>query len=221
MEFTGLDADAPAFFAELAADNTKEWWTANKERYERSVRAPFEALATALEPEFGPVKIFRPYRDVRFSADKTPYKAHIGMVSTAPVAHYLQLGRDALMLGGGIYDVPPRVIARFREIVVDPRLAGDLEATLEELGDAGFDVMRDDALKTAPRGYPVDHPRIDLLRLRHLAVGRREQPAHWMWRPDALDVIARHWRAVSTWCDWITENLGEELAESLGNRRGR
>ena len=74
-DFSGLDPDAVEFFRELRADNTKEWWTANKDRYERSVRGPFEALATALEPEFGAVKIFRPYRDVRFSADKSPYKA--------------------------------------------------------------------------------------------------------------------------------------------------
>ena len=72
----GIPADAVAFYAELEANNTKDWWTANKERYERSVREPFAALTDALADEFGEARIFRPYRDVRFSADKTPYKTN-------------------------------------------------------------------------------------------------------------------------------------------------
>jgi uncharacterized protein (DUF2461 family) len=81
MGFDGLDSDAVSFFAELRADNTKAWWAANKSRYDEVVRGPMEELGAELESEFGAVKIFRPYRDVRFSADKTPYKLHIGMVA--------------------------------------------------------------------------------------------------------------------------------------------
>ena len=73
MRFDGLNPDAPAFFDELAVNNTREWWQSQKSRFTDRVAAPFEALAAELEPEFGPVKIFRPYRDVRFSADKSPY----------------------------------------------------------------------------------------------------------------------------------------------------
>ena len=218
MDFSGLDPDAVEFFRDLRVDNTKEWWAANKDRYERSVRGPFEALATRLEPEFGAVKIFRPYRDVRFSADKSPYKLQIGMVSVAPIAHYLQLSEDALLIGGGIYDVPGVALARFREIVTDARLVGDLEAALDELRADGFDVMREDGLKTAPRGYPGDHPHVDLLRLKHLAVGRREPIADWMWQPDAFDVIAARWRRVSTWRAWLQENIGAEVAAAFAGR---
>lgn len=215
MEFQGLDPDAIAFYRELGAHNTKEWWTANKRRYDERVREPFEALAAALEPEFGGLKIFRPYRDVRFSTDKSPYKLHIGMVSTDTVAHYLQLSEEGLMLGGGSYDVPAPALARFRAIVDDSRLHGDLEATLEEVADSGFELMTADALRTAPRGYAADHPRIDLLRLKRLAVGLRLEPADWMWTPEAQARIAEHWRTVGVWCAWLRENLGTELT---GNR---
>jgi uncharacterized protein (TIGR02453 family) len=219
--FEGLDRDAVSFYAELRANNTKTWWTANKARYDTAVRGPFETLGAELEPEFGAVKIFRPYRDVRFSADKTPYKLHIGMVSQARVAHYLQLSEDGLMLGGGMYDVPPAVLARFREAVDDPRTAEDLDALLAELRSAGFELLRDDALKTAPRGYRAGHPRVQLLQLRRLAVGRREPPADWMWTPDAYDIIADDWRTVSTWCAWLTQTLGAELLETAQSpRRG-
>ncbi|BDZ65527.1 DUF2461 domain-containing protein [Agromyces mangrovi Wang et al. 2018] len=217
--FTGLDPDAPAFFTELAANNTKAWWAEHKARYEERVRGPFAALGEELAVEFGPVKIFRPYRDVRFSADKSPYKVQIGLVSRASVAHYLQLSADGLLVGGGSFEVPPKALARFREIVDDPKLAGDLEATLEETAADGFSPMRDDALRTAPRGYSVDHPRIELLRLKHLAIGRSEPPADWMWTPDALDIVRDQWRTVSIWCDWLRENLGAEIAAGAGRRR--
>ena len=82
----GIPADAVAFYAELEANNTKDWWTANKERYEQSVREPIAALTDALADEFGEARIFRPYRDVRFSADKTPYKTEQGAIASAPGA---------------------------------------------------------------------------------------------------------------------------------------
>lgn len=214
VSFTGFDPDALSFYAQLRADNSKEWWTANKARYDARVRGPFEALGEELAAEFGPTKIFRPYRDVRFSADKSPYKLHIGMVTQTPVAHYLQLGEDGILVGGGAYEVPPPAIARFREIVDDSRLVGDLEATLEEVAEEGFSLMTDDALRTAPRGFSVDHPHIDLLRLKRLAIGRSEAPAEWMWTPDALETIRAQWRTVSIWCDWMRENLGDLIPPS-------
>ncbi|GAA1470436.1 DUF2461 domain-containing protein [Microbacterium thalassium] len=213
MNFSGLNPDAPAFYAELRENNTKEWWTANKDRYERNVRAPFEAIGDELAGEFGPVKIFRPYRDVRFSADKSPYKLAIGMVTRSSPAHYLQLSEDGLMLGGGLYEATPAMLARFRAIVDDNRLVGDLEATLDEVGDAGFELMAGDALRTAPRGFSVDHPHIDLLRLKRLAVSRREPVAEWMWAPGALDDVRDRWRTVSIWCDWLSENLGDTVGD--------
>lgn len=209
MDFEGFDRDAPAFFRELELDNTKAWWTANHERYVSHVRGPFEALAAELEPEFGDLKIFRPYRDVRFSADKTSYKLHIGMVSRAPVAHYLQLSASGLLVGGGVYDVPPAALNRFREIVDHPRLSAELERVLAATAAEGFAPMGEGALRTAPRGYPIDHPRIELLRLRHLAIGRDEQLADWMWTPDAFDIISDAWRTVSLWRTWVSENLGD------------
>jgi uncharacterized protein (TIGR02453 family) len=211
MPFTGLRPDALDFFAELAAHNTKEWWLANRARYDESVRGPFEELGEALADEFGPVKIFRPFRDVRFSTDKTPYKVHIGMVTRETTAHYLQLGEGGLLIGGGVFDLPTPALARFRRLVDDPRTSGDVEATIEELDDAGFSLMTDGAVRTAPRGFSIDHPRIGLLRLTRLAISRAEPPAGWMWDAGAVDVISQRWRTVSVWNEWLAENLGEEL----------
>lgn len=208
-ETAGLDADAFAFYAELADNQTKEWWLANKQRYDERVKAPVERLVDALGGEFGPLKIFRPYKDVRFSADKRPYKDHLGLVTAddSAATYYLQLSQHGLMLAGGLYQPAREQLARFREIVDDNRLVGDLEATLEEVAESGFTIMMSDALATAPRGFSVDHPKIELLRLKRLAIAAEHAPAEWMTGPELVDRVRAAWRTVRVWSDWIAENL--------------
>lgn len=214
MTFTGFDPDAPAFYAELEQHNTKEWWLANKQRYDEAVRAPADALIEQLGAEFGPVKIFRPYRDVRFSADKRPYKDHLGLVTTPAdgTALYLQLSQTGLMLAGGYYRPATDQLKRFRAIVDDNRLVGDLEATIEEVGESGFEVFDEDALTTAPRGFTVDHPKIDLLRLRNLAIRRVHAVEPWMFGPESLDRVREGWRTIGIWNDWLVENVGPTVS---------
>ena len=208
-ETAGLDSDAFAFYAELADNQTKEWWLANKQRYDERVKAPVERLVDALGGEFGPLKIFRPYKDVRFSPDKRPYKDHLGLVTAGDSAatYYLQLSRHGLMLAGGRYQPAREQLARFREIVDDNRLVGDLEATLDEVSESGFTIMTTDALATAPRGFSVDHPKIALLRLKRLAIAAQHAPADWMSGPELVDRVRAGWRTVRVWNDWIAENL--------------
>ncbi len=215
MTFTGFPADAFAFYAELDhvqqgdPARAREWWRAHKARYESSVREPAEALAAELAEEFGSLKIFRPYKDVRFSADKRPYKDHLGMVSTdvSRTAHYFQLSERGIMVGGGLYQPSREQLARFREIVDDVRLSGDVEAAVEEATEAGFTLMTEGAVATAPRGYRADHPRIGLLRLTHLAVGRHYDVTDWMTSPELTDRVRAGWRVVTAWNAWLEENL--------------
>ncbi len=205
----GLDPDIFAFYAELADNQTKEWWLANKKRYESHVRAPVERLVDALGGEFGPLKIFRPYKDVRFSADKRPYKDHLGLVTAdaSAATYYLQVSQHGLMLAGGLYEPAREQLARFREIIDDNRLVGDLEATLDEVGEHGFTLMTEGALLTAPRGFTADHPKIELLRLKRMALSATFEPAAWMHGPELVDRVRAGWRTVRVWNDWIAENL--------------
>jgi uncharacterized protein (DUF2461 family) len=79
MEFTGFRDEAFAFYDGLRADNSKTYWTAHKHVYDECVRGPMQALLDSLAPAFGgEATLFRPYRDVRFSADKSPYKTAQG-----------------------------------------------------------------------------------------------------------------------------------------------
>jgi uncharacterized protein (DUF2461 family) len=74
MTFKGWPDRALAFYDGLEADNSKAYWLDHKDVYERDVKAPMEALLAELTKEFGETKLFRPYRDVRFSADKSPFR---------------------------------------------------------------------------------------------------------------------------------------------------
>ena len=105
MAFDGFTPDAFAFYAELEANNERPWWLANKARYDEQVRAPFEALGEELEPVASSVKIYRPYRDVRFSHDKTPYKTRQGLFAQrAPgIGWFLNLDASGVWIGGGFF----------------------------------------------------------------------------------------------------------------------
>ena len=105
MAFKGWKAEALEFFDGLQAENTKAYWERHKTEYLELVRAPMEALLAELEAEFGEGKIFRPYRDIRFSADKTPYKDHIG--ATLGQGGYVQLSADGLAAGSGMWEMAP------------------------------------------------------------------------------------------------------------------
>ena len=133
--FGGFPERALIFFEGLEADNSKPYWTDNRAVYERDVRAPMLALLAELEDEFGPGKLFRPYRDVRFSRDKTPYKTN----AAATVGdYYLSLSADGLFLGGGIYHPAPDQLDRMRRAVADDVQGAALERIVADLGKAGL-----------------------------------------------------------------------------------
>ena len=120
--FGGFPAAAIAFYEGLEADNTRAYWMANKQTYAESVRAPMEALLDALEDEFGPAHLFRPNRDVRFSADKSPYKDHQGAIAGRDTALglYVAVSADGLVVGGGFRAADPAMTRRYRLAVDAP-----------------------------------------------------------------------------------------------------
>ena len=133
MTGQGIPTDAVAFFDELGRDNTKAWWQANAERWRGSVREPMERLLDALEDEFGPANLFRPYRDVRFSPDKSPYKDHQGALATtvAGMGWYVQVSADGLMTGGGYYPTGRDQLQRLRAAVDAPASGTELQRVVD------------------------------------------------------------------------------------------
>jgi uncharacterized protein (TIGR02453 family) len=162
MAFRGWPAEALEFYDGLLADNSKTYWTANKATYDDLVRAPMVALLADLEPEFGPAKIYRPYRDVRFSKDKSPYKTQIA--ASFERGGYVKLSADGLGAGSGIYMFSPEQLRRWRDAVADERTGTRLVEVVDELHRQDVEVRSHDVLVRVPAGYPKDHPRAELLR---------------------------------------------------------
>jgi uncharacterized protein (TIGR02453 family) len=204
MAFGGWPGPALEFYAGLEADNSKSYWTANKAVYQEQVLRPMEELVEQLAPELGEPKIFRPYRDIRFSADKTPYKTHIG--ATIGGTFYVQFSADGLGAGAGMWHMEPVHLSRYRAAVADDRSGTELEAIIADIEKAGVEVHGHESLKSAPRGYPADHPRIGLLRHKGLTTWRHWEPEPWLETPAAAENLLSFFRTSAAFCSWLTSH---------------
>jgi uncharacterized protein (TIGR02453 family) len=204
VTFKGWPVEAIEFFEGLEADNSKTYWTANKSVYEDAVRAPMEALLQQLTAEFGPGKVYRPYRDVRFSADKTPYKTAI---AASNERGYVQLSSQGLAAATGYWHMARDQLVRYRAAVDDKRKGAALEAITVALRKARYTVGGA-GVRTAPRGYKADHPRIELLRFTDMTVWREWPPAAWLGTAKAADRIVKVWRDAAPLTDWLDEYVG-------------
>ena len=207
-EFTGFPVAALDFYDDLELDNTKSFWTAHKHVYDESVAAPMMALCDALEPEFGKAKVFRPYRDVRFAKDKTPYKTHQGAFVRVGEATgwYVEVSPRGVRTGAGFYEASGGRLAAFREAVAHDRTGPELEGVLSTLVGQGFEVGGD-RLKTTPRGYAADHPRIDLLRHRSLVVCHPLGFEPVIHTPGLLDLVRADWRSLRPLVEWVATHV--------------
>lgn len=205
MAFRGWPAEALEFFEGLEADNTKTYWERNKDVYQTIVRAPMEELLAELEPEFGQGRIFRPYRDVRFSADKSPYKTHIGAMVGGG---YVQLNADGLGAGSGMWEMAPDQLERYRAAVDDGRRGGALVGIVTAARAAGLEITGHDTLKTAPRGYPKDHPRVELLRFKGLIAWQDWPAGAWLGTKRAEDRIVKFLRRAEPLNEWLGDHVG-------------
>lgn len=212
MRFRGFGAGAVGFFEELAANNRREWWQANRAWYERDVRAPLEHLLDDLQPTFGEAKVFRPNRDTRFSRDKSPYKTAAAAMVGGPYGHghtlYVQVSATGLMTGGGIYHAASDQLRRLRAAIDDDRTGAEIERIVAELRGREGQVGANDQVKTAPRGYRADHPRIELLRYKGL-IGWYEHPAGpWLHTAAARERVTDDWRSLGPLNEWLAANVG-------------
>ena len=208
MEFTGFPVAALDFYDDLEVDNTKSFWDAHRAVYDEQVRAPMVALTDALAREFGDAKVFRPYRDVRFAKDKTPYKTHQGaFVGVAPATGwYVEVAAAGVRVGGGTYHAAGSDLALIREGMAEEKDGKRLQRILSGLERGGFEIGGD-RLKTAPRGYDKDHPRIELLRHKSLLGMKKYGFEPFIHTEEVLDRVREDWRKLRPLVSWMAEQI--------------
>jgi uncharacterized protein (TIGR02453 family) len=214
VAFAGMPDEGLAFLEDLEERNTKEFFDANKQLFREQVQAPFAALLDAAcgrlrrsVPGLGRPKVFRIYRDLRFSKDKTPYKTSMRAWVAHPsggieTGYYVDVGPGGMYAGGGRYHWERPELERLRAAVADPEAGEELARILRRAIRRGMEPWLD-PLQRMPRPYPADHPRAELLRARSLIVGRRRQRGPWLLTGELLDHLVEDWRALVPLNRWL------------------
>lgn len=230
-EFAGFRPAALTFLRSLKRNNTREWFQAHRDDYEREVREPLAALVEEMDVRFAELapeiigdpkrSLFRIHRDVRFSSDKSPYKTNAacwfyhgdagrGVGSTTPhggAGFYFHIEPGGSMIGGGIWMPPRPTLARLREQIDE-----DHRALARVLADPAlrkrFGGLDESSMLTRmPRGYADTHPAATLLRHQSYTVGRALSDAE-LFSPRLPDLLARDFARILPLVRWFNGALG-------------
>lgn len=207
MAFSGIPEAAFDFYDDLEVDNSKTFWSDHKQVYDEAVRAPMQALADALADDFGPAKLFRPNRDLRFAKDKSPYKTHQGLFVEAGTATgwYMEVSAAGVRSAAGCYHADAAALRAIRAGIDSPDGA-ELQRLIDDFVARGWKLGGDE-LKTVPRGYAKDHPRIGLLRKRSLVLSQDYGFAEFVRSAELLDRVRSDWECARPLLDWILARL--------------
>ena len=207
--FQGFPKEGLKFLKDLKKNNTREWFVANKARYDEHVLAHLKAVVEEGEKAYGSGKNFRIHRDVRFSDDKTPYKTHASAVfERKGIVHYLHIESDHMFAATGCHQMAKDQLTRFYEAIDDDKSGKQLEKLVGTAEKNGLEVGGS-ALKTAPRGYPKDHPRIALLRHKGLTTSRRYKAGTWMHGPELAERMIQTFAEGDAINEWLRKYVGE------------
>ena len=212
--FDGFGEDMIPFFEGIAADNSKTYWQEHRPRYEAAVAEPLRLLLAELEEEFGEAlgrpKVLRPYRDVRFSKDKRPYRESAAAVAELPhgMGLYLEVSPRGMFVGGGLYEPGRDQLDAFRRLQDETKPAAEFDDLVARCAERGYHLSREDALKTAPRGWAADHPRIELLRLKRVTVFAQHEPGDWLHTREAVAVARAGWGIGMEVNEWVARRVG-------------
>jgi uncharacterized protein (TIGR02453 family) len=199
--------EALDFLRELEANSDRDWFKANRKRYDNDLVAPAKGLAEKLA-HLGQPRLFRPYRDTRFRPGP-PIKEQLGIAIGYAGAggFYIELSLDGLLVGAGLHHPAPDQLERFRVAIDHERRAAGFERALAQAQAAGLAPIEPE-LKRAPKGYSPDHPRIDRLRMKQLTVFRRHELEPWLHEQICDERIRTELDAARPLVTWLAETVG-------------
>jgi len=220
--FDGFADTNGRFFRALARNQRRDWFALHREEYDGGWQLPMQALLaetrTRLEPLFrheplAAPKVFRIYRDVRFSKDKSPYKTHIGgyiavdgtgQGPSAAAALYFHVGAEEVFVAACQYMMDGAQLARFRQAVVDDRQGDALQQLLRKLTRGGFAVGSHDVLQRVPRGFDPEHSRADFLKRKGLIVTFPALPRRLLVSRKLVDWLVTHAKRAVPVVEWLS-----------------
>jgi uncharacterized protein (TIGR02453 family) len=210
--FEGFGPKVQRWFKGLEADNSKAYFAAGRDFYDESIRGQMSALLTELSETFGgEVKMFRQNRDVRFSPDKSPYKTNTyGILygsGLAPQGLYASISARGLIAGSGYHVMARDQLDRYRDAVAGDGPGTELTKLTATAEAAGLELWGL-SIATAPRGYPKDHERIELLRRKSLSLGATLKFGRGISRDGGLRFVAGTWRSAAPVMGWLDEHVG-------------
>jgi uncharacterized protein (TIGR02453 family) len=213
--FRGFGPGVREWFRGLESDNNKGYFSAHRHFYEESIRDQMKALLTELSQDFGgEIKMFRQNRDIRFSRDKSPYKTNTyGILHGTAIAGeglYASISADGLLAGSGYHVMAPDQLERYRLAVIDRESGAQLIQLLDRAQRSGLEVWGE-SLTTAPRGYPRDHERIEVLRRKNLVLGRVLKVGRGITRTEGLQFVAATWRMAGPVTEWLDARVGPSI----------
>lgn len=216
------------FLTRLAANNDREWFSGHKDEY-MAVKAKTDRLADALiagivpfEPDAARLDAaactYRIYRDTRFSADKTPYKTHIGIFINPPygkksdrLGYYLHIEPGKSFVAAGTVCLPSATVTAIRRSIYDN--VDEYLSIISAPEFAGYyRTIGENPLKTAPKGFPRDWEYLDLIRPRDFVLSHRLTDRQ-MCAANLVDKVAEGFRIAKPWCDFINYTIDEELMQ--------
>lgn len=199
--------EAIEFLHELEANNDRDWFKANRSRYDGDLVDPARELAAQLR-HLGEPHLFRPWNDTRFHM-RPPIKEQLGLAIGYGGAggYYVELSLDGLLVAAGLHAPASDQLERYRAAIDDGRRAASFERALRAAAAAALDPAPPE-LKRAPRSYPPDHPRIERLRIKELTVHRRHELGPWLHTPACTERIRIELESARPLVAWLGRHVG-------------
>jgi uncharacterized protein (TIGR02453 family) len=230
--FNGFPPATLQFLQELAANNNREWFAANRERYEKDLLEPAVAFVLALGARLqrvspglqadpatnGSGTLMRIYRDTRFSADKSPYKTRLaGMFWQGPgkktesPAFGFQFNWQGMDLMAGMFAFPKPMLNAYRDAVDDPALGSELEAAIKQIESLGDYALQGDQYQRVPRGFAEDHARAGLLRYKGLYFRSPAISPTQIQSNEILPLVFQHFQDMAPLQQWLVK-VAQEIS---------
>jgi uncharacterized protein (TIGR02453 family) len=210
--FNGFPPEAFEFYEGLEADNSRVYWLDHKPTFDTHVKGAMAEMLHTMPKQYQPFHVFRPNRDVRFSKDKSPYKTMHGATSETEGSsiYYTHLSAKGVFVAAGMYMLATDQIARLRVAIADDKTGPAVVKIVNALEKKGFMVGHgaQDPLKTTPKGYAADHPRIELLRWKGLIAATDITDESVIQSAVVRDHVLAFWKAATPLTAWLDTNVG-------------